>query len=290
MNEMFFDQLQDQSPAGSGSLPDTNTAEAILYGKSYPWIKSALWVWDEMEDYLMRKAEQLDGQIFDREWCYRVMKYNRYLIYSRSPPVNEVSHLKDLFTLHDMVKCAAGIRKIEEYRRKNLAWARMQGIRQYVDSMSGRGISEAEWKAATASYNAEPITYDYVNGLTPSMLPGEVIDWDEAMRDLMGDREYDSLTRKIFGEDISESEDVPEFDIEEPLAEPSEEVDSADDPFFDGFAEDLAEMFPIPAEDLQSMAELEDDELSHAADYWLEMDVDNRLYIDLLIGFAEGMS
>lgn len=128
MNEFLFGQLQEPSAAGSGSLPDSNTAEAILYGKAYSWIKSALWVWDEMEDYLMRKADQLDGQIIDREWCRDVMRCNRYLIYARSPPVNEVSHLKDLFTLHDLVKCLAGIRKIDKYRRQNLAWARMQGI------------------------------------------------------------------------------------------------------------------------------------------------------------------
>ena len=131
MNEQLLSQLQEQPLAGSGSLPDSNTAEAILYGKAYSWIKSALWVWDEMEDYLMRKAEQLDGQIIDREWSYHVMRHNRYLIYARSPPVNEVSHLKDLFTLHDLVKCVAGIRKIEEYRRQNLAWARMQGVQHF---------------------------------------------------------------------------------------------------------------------------------------------------------------
>ena len=79
------------------TLPDDNTAEAILFGKAYTWIKSALWMWDEVEDYLMEKANALDSQIIDRQWCYDVMKNNRYMIFARSAPVNEVDHLKDLF-------------------------------------------------------------------------------------------------------------------------------------------------------------------------------------------------
>lgn len=290
MNEQLFDRIQEQTLAGSGSLPDSNTAEAILYGKAYSWIKSALWVWDEMEDYLIRKADQLDGQLIDREWSYRVMRYNRYLIYARSPPVNEVSHLKDLFTLHDLVKCIAGIRKIEEYRRQNLAWARMQGIQQYVDSLAGRGISEAEWKAATASYNTEPITYDYVHGLAPDMMPGEVIDWNEAMRDLMGEKEYDRLMERIYGLDASDPREEPESEKEEPITDGLEEDEPSEDPFFDGFFDDLEQMFSDPIAGFQSMSEQEDDELSHAADYWEDMDVDNRGIIDILIHFAEAMA
>ena len=290
MNEFLFGQLQEQSSAGSGSLPDTNTAEAILYGKAYSWIKSALWVWDEMEDYLMRKADQLDGQIIDRAWCRDVMRYNRYLIYARSPPVNEVSHLKDLFTLHDLVKCLAGMRKIGEYRRQNLAWARMQGIQRYVDSMAGRGISEAEWKAATASYNTEPITYDYVHGLAPGMMPGEVIDWDKAMRDLMGDKEYGSLMKRIFGADVPKpgAEQASEK-IENMENGPQEDI-PIEDPFFQGFPEDLAEVFEDPIASFQSLCGAYDDELSLAAAFWEEMDADNRAYIDLAIGFAEAMA
>lgn len=287
MDEEVFDQLQDQSLVGTGLLPDTNTAEAILYGKAYSWIKSAMWVWDEMEDYLLRKADQLEGQILDREWSYNVMRSNRYLIYSRSPPVNEVSHLKDLFTLHDLVKCVAGIRKIDEYRRKNQAWARMQGIQQYVDSRSGRGISEAEWKAATASYSAEPITYDYVNGLTPDMMPGEIADWDEAMRDLMGDKEYDALTRRIFGDIDTEDEEVSDIEGSGRLPKDTDEDGGVEDPFFDGFTRDLEDMFSDPIAVFRELYENEDDELSHAADFWEEMDADNRSYIDLAIQFAE---
>lgn len=207
MSDYLFQQ-QESSPSGSGSLPDANTAEAILFGPSYTWIKSALWVWDEMEDYLLRKADSLDSQIMDREWAYDVMRHNRYLIYSRSPPVNEVAHLKDLFTLRALCKCIAGIQKIDEYRKQNKAWARMKGIDQYVKSMSGRGISESEWKAATASYNMEPINYDYVHGITPSMMPGEYIDWNEAMIDLMGEKEYDKLIKKLTG--------MPDYDGSEP--------------------------------------------------------------------------
>ena len=41
----------NEPPAGdSGSLPDINTSEAILYGPAYFRIKSMQWAWDEMED------------------------------------------------------------------------------------------------------------------------------------------------------------------------------------------------------------------------------------------------
>jgi len=289
MNELPFFMSAEQSATGSGSLPDSNTSEAILYGKAYAWVKSALWVWDEMEDYLMRKADSLEGQLMDRDWCYRVMRHNRYLIYARSPPVNDPNKLRDLFTLHDLCKCMAGIHKIEEYRRHNKAWARMQGVQQYVEGMAGRGVSESEWKAATASYNMEPITYDYVHGVVPSMMPGEYIDWDEAMKDLMGGKEYDALVRRIFGIDVSGATDAHEPEAPEVLGDDAQEEEQADDPFFDGFAEDLEQVFCIASERLSTVLQEEDDEFTHAAEFWMEMDVDNRGIIDRLIGFAEAM-
>lgn len=309
MTEFPF-QPQDPVVSGSGSLPDANTAEAILFGPSYTWIKSALWVWDEMEDYLLRKADSLDSQIMDREWAYDVMRHNRYLIYARSPPVNEVSHLKDLFTLRSLCKCIAGIRKIDEYRKQNMAWARMKGIDQYVKSMAGRGISESEWKAATASYNMEPITYDYVHGLTPSMMPGEYIDWNEAMVDLMGEKDYQRLIAKLTGcsgfDDQEDSEDLYEesFDVStdvrtEVTEDSSEDIyesddegsdNDSDDPFWVGFEEAVAVMFSDPISYASETAVEEDDECSVVADYWSRLDIDDRSIIDALIGFAEAMT
>lgn len=294
MTEFPFQQ-QDQSMTGSGSLPDSNTAEAILYGPSYTWIKSALWVWDEMEDYLLRKADSLESQIMDREWAYDVMKHNRYLVFARSPPVNEVSHLKDLFTLRSLCKCIAAIRKIGEYRRQNLAWARMQGIEQYVKGMAGRGISESEWKAATASYNMEPITYDYVHGFAPSMMPGEYIDWNEAMIDLMGEKDYDRLIRKLTGSPEDDEEEVFEESEDGFEEEPEDEQEDdepvrEDDGFWDGFEDCLKIMFPDPIADAMESFGSDDDELSIVADYWTRLDIDDRRIIDELIGFAEAMA
>lgn len=291
MTEFSFQQ-QDQLLTGSGSLPDSNTAEAILYGPSYTWIKSALWVWDEMEDYLLRKADSLESQIMDREWAYDVMRHNRYLVFARSPPVNEVSHLKDLFTLRSLCKCIAGIRKIGEYRKQNLAWARMKGIDQYVRGMANRGISEAEWKAATASYNMEPITYDYVHGLTPSMMPGEYIDWDEAMTDLMGEKDYDRLIRKLTGvtEQIDEeSENSDDGPIDEGSERTGDSV-KEDDGFWEGFDNCLNAMFSDSIDDAMLSFESPEDELTIVSDYWSRLDIDNRALIDALIGFAEAMA
>ena len=282
-------QQNQEPPTGAGSLPDSNTAEAILYGPSYSWIKSALWVWDEMEDYLLRKADSLESQIMDREWAYKVMTGNRYLIFARSPPVNEVAHLKDLFTLRSLCKCIAGIKKIGEYRRQNLAWARMKGIEQYVKSMAGRGISESEWKAATASYNMEPITYDYVHGLVPSMMPGELIDWDEALKDLMGGKEYDSLVNKIFGIDVS---DVPAEEESENNVEPKiiKEETSLDNGFWNGFDSLLATIVQDPVQGAMDSLSKTQDECSKAAEFWDSLDIDNRGIIQQLISFLEAMA
>ena len=281
MNFPFF---QNEQPPESGSLPDSNTSEAILYGPAYSRIKSMLWAWDEMEEYLTRKADSLDGQIMDRKWAYDVMRYNRYMIFARSPPVNGVDRLNDLFTLRSVCKCIAGIHKINEYRRQNIAWARMKGISQYVSSMAGRGISESEWKAATASYNNEPITYDYVHGLKQSMMPGEIFDWGEAMKDLMGDAEYDALVRKIFGIDVSEVKIEDQSIEEKDGGTPSE-----NEGFWNGFSEDLAMLFSNPDEDAMALLEKEDDEFSYVTDFWIQSDIDNRGIIDQLIEFAEAM-
>lgn len=288
---------QDHVAEGSGSLPDSNTAEAILYGPSYSWIKSALWVWDEMEDYLLRKADSLESQIMDREWAYEVMRHNRYLIFARSPPVNEVSRIKDLFTLRSLCKCLAGIRKIDEYRKQNIAWARMKGIDQYVKSMAGRGISESERKAATASYNMEPITYDYVHGLTPSMMPGEYIDWNEAMVDLMGEKEYNRLIRKLTGCEENDPEgmlwdtadDNPGMTVHDDPSEYGITEHPIPTHVNDGLSEAVRIMFPDITKDAMDSLKVTEDELSVVADYWSRMDVDDRSVIDMLIRFAEAM-
>ena len=265
-------------PQESGSLPDSNTSEAILYGPAYSWIKSALWAWDEMEDYLMRKADNLEGQIMDRRWATDVLRTNRFLIFSRSPPVNELSKLQDLVTLRELCKTVAGIRKVNEYRKHNIAWARMKGIQQYVGSMKDRGITEAEWKAATASYNMEPINYDYVHGIVPSMLPGEYIDWNDAMRDLMGGEEYDELVKRIFGIDVS---DVP---VDMPPESPEERDEE------DTLTPILKDLFSDPIEEVMSMLEKECDEFSRIRSCLIQSDIIDIECIEQLIQYAEAVS
>lgn len=284
MSEIPFQNGYQPIPE-TGSLPDDNTSEAIRYGPAYSWIKSALWAWDEMEDYLLQKADSLESQIIDRRWAYEVLRTNRYLIFSRSPPVNDVRHLKDLFTLHSLYKVLNGIGKIHAYRKKNLAWARMKGIEQYVGGMAGRGISESEWKAATASYNTSPITYDYVNGLTDDSVAEDDFDWNEAMKDLMGDKEYDSLVSKIFGVDVS---DVLPDDGEEDGTEGEEkEEDSVPDAREDPLSEALRIMFDDPIGDAMQTVRRSDDECQRCAEWWDLLDIDDRAIIDRLIGFAK---
>ena len=276
--------VQDKEDLG-GSLPDMNTSEAILFGPAYTKIKSINWVWDEMEEYLLRRADSFESQIMDREWAYDVLMHNKYLIFARSPPVNDPNKLRDLFTLRNLCKVEAGLKKVEEYRNQNIAWGRMKGIEAYVKGMEGRGISESEWKAATASYNDKPISYEYVHGLQPSDMPGEVDDWDKAMRLLMGGKEYDKLIENIFGPDAYED---PEPD--EDWEQDEEEEEEEEDPFFnDAFYEAMDEVFSDPVSDAINSLKIADDECSICADYWERMDSDDLLTIDILIAYAEAM-
>lgn len=182
-------------PQESELLPDPNTAQAIAFGPAYEDMAGIMWAWDAMEDHLMQTSQSLESQLMDRAWCYEVLKKNRYLIFARSPPVNEVQHLRDLQTLRQLCKVQAALHKIDEYRDKNVAWARMQGIKQYVGSMKGTGISESRWKASTSEWNTRPINYYNVNN--PVEVTGDNFDWDEALKDLMGDKSYNKLVKNM---------------------------------------------------------------------------------------------
>ena len=284
-------------PPSMSHLPDADTAEAILYGGAYSWIKSALWAWDEMEDYLLRKEEMLLGQIQDRRFAYEVMTSNRYVIFSKSPRFNSPQQNQDVFVLRDLIKTAATLRKIREYREVNRSWARMQGIRDYVGSLRGRGFTEAEWKAATSDYNMDPITYDSVHGAAPEKMPEEDVDWDEFIRALLGDEEYSELVDAALGDggpvwDGAEDEDEGDYDEEGDGADgeepPDEEEDGGDSDSGLLPADDLEALFGDPvraaAEALRSL----DDECSAAADVWAELGSDGRSAVDALIGMAGG--
>ena len=302
-----MNDFQLQIPVDSGSLPDSNTAEAILYGSAYSEIKSILWTWDEISDYLERKAESLESQIMDREWCAEVMRRNPYLIYSRSPPVNEVEHLKDLFTLRQLCKAEAAIRRVEGYRQQNIAWARMKGIEEYVSSLGGRGISESDWKAATSDWNTQPITYAYVKGLAPGVDPDDDFDWNEAMKDLMGRKEYDRMVESIFGPDEDpwkepeefftpnghEEEETEDGPFEEDVEDDSDEDFEEDEPFEEDSEEDSEEwivpfveaMFDDPVSDVTVPPE--DDPWAEISDWIYRSDIDGRGIVDMLIAYAE---
>ena len=138
----------------------------------------------------------------------------------------------------------------------------------------------------------EPITYDYVHGFAPSMMPGEYIDWNEAMIDLMGEKDYDRLIRKLTGFSDEDEEEVFEESDDGSEEEPEdgqdhEEPVQEDDGFWDGFEDCLRIMFPDPIADATETFGSEDDELSIVADYWTRLD---RRIIDELIGFAEAMA
>lgn len=176
-------------------LPDLNTAQAISFGPAYEEMTGIMWAWDSMEDHLMQVSQSLESQLMDRAWCAEVLRRNRYMIFARSPPVNEVQHLRDLQTLRQLCKVQAALHKIDEYRQKNIAWARMQGIKQYVDGLKGTGISESRWKASTSEWNTRPINYFNVNN--PVEVTGDDFDWDEALKDLMGEKSYAKLVKNM---------------------------------------------------------------------------------------------
>ena len=281
MNSETVPAFEDNS--GPVVLQDENTSEAILYGPAYSWIKNILWIWDEIEEYLRRKADSLDSQIIDREWSYYVMTHNPYMIQARSPPVNEVNHLNDLFTLKSLTKCLTAIRKLKEYRKQNVAWARMKGIENYIRGLDGRGITENEWGIANSSYVMEPINYDTVHGTGPAGYPEEAVDYRQAMMDILGPEEYAELETKILGK-IDEEEDYEEDPEEEPeTSEPEMKPEPKEAPYID----ELRSMLEDPIEKAMDVVAEDNDECSVVAAYWEEMDVDNRRIIDELISMAE---
>lgn len=275
MSDPMTFALDDNIPE---PLQDDNTSEAIVFGPAYSWVKDVMWIWDEIEEYLRRKADSLDGQIMDREWAYDVMVHNPYLINARSPPVNEVSRLNDLFTLRSLCKCLAAIDKIAEYRKQNTAWARMKGAERYVKGMEGRGITEAEWGAANSRFNMEPITYDNVHGIGDSEIPEENVEYILAMKAIMGPEEFEGLEDRVLGR----RPDMPDISI----TETEEETDMPDI----GFVEELSEIFADPVSEATEYLRQSDDECSEAAEFWTRMDVDNRGIIDSIIQFAEAMA
>lgn len=223
-------------------LPDTNTAQAISYGPAYDDMIGIMWAWDSMEDHLMQVSQSLESQLMDRAWCAEVLRRNRYMIFARSPPVNEVEHLKDLQRLRQLCKVQAALHKIDEYRQKNIAWARMQGIKQYVDSLKGTGISESRWKASTSEWNTRPINYFNVNN--PVEVTGDDFDWDEALKDLMGEKSYAKLVKSMGlapeeepvarnrwmrDEDDEESEEEEEYEDESEEDYDDEEYEDEDE-------------------------------------------------------------
>ena len=296
MNNEQFPVFEDNS--GPVVLQDENTSEAILYGPAYGWIKNVLWIWDEIEEYLCRKADSLDSQIIDREWSYEVVTHNPYLIQARSPPVNEVDHLNDLFTLNSLRKCLVAIKKLKEYRKQNIAWARMKGIENYIKGMEGRGITETEWGIANSSFVMEPITYDTVHGTGPAGYPEEAVDYRQAMMDILGPEEYAELETKILGkideedefeedpDGEEEEEDEPEEEEDEPeVSQPPEPMKS--EPKEAPYIDELKALLEDPIEAAMDAISDMTDECATVAAYWEEMDVDGRRIIDSLIAMAE---
>ena len=272
-------------------LPDPNTAQAIAYGPAYDEMTGIMWAWDSMEDHLMQVSQSLESQLMDRAWCAEVLRRNRFMIFARSPPVNEVQHLRDLQTLRQLCKVQAALHKIDEYRQKNIAWARMQGIKQYVDGLKGTGISESRWKASTSEWNTRPINYYNVNN--PVEVTGDNFDWDEALKDLMGEKSYAKLVKNMglaseeeppmrrapWMEEDDESDEEDSDEPEIPIPDPRPVKRS------DGIAEALAVMFDDPVSEL--MSDAPKPETPDAVSVYLKKsDFDNRAIIDWLIECA----
>lgn len=271
-------------------LQDENTSEAILYGPAYSWIKNVLWIWDEIEEYLRRKADSLDSQIIDRKWSYYIMTRNPYLVEARSPPVNEVDRLNDLFTLRALCRCHIAIRKLSEYRKQNIAWARMKGVENYVKGMDGRGISESEWGIANSGFAMEPVNFDTVHGTGPAGYPEEDVDYRQALMDILGPEEYGELEERILGK-IDEEEDYGE--PEDAEAEPEEEsggekeIPGTEESGDMSFIDELKDILEDPVKKAMESLETVNDECSAAAVFWDDMDIDGRRIIEGIIACAE---
>ena len=135
--------------------PDSNTAEAILYGDEYQFYKSAMWWWDAVRNELEKQLEVEKSKLRDPEFCLYVLERRPNMIWSKQPPLNEMDKLRDLRQLREVIRRGTAIRNLEVRRANNEMYAKLKGIDKHVKEVRQTGISETMWMAATSGRNQQ---------------------------------------------------------------------------------------------------------------------------------------
>ena len=135
--------------------PDSNTAEAILYGDEYQFYKSAMWWWDAVRNELEKQLEVEKSKLQDPEFCLYVLERRPNMIWSKQPPLNEIDKLRDLRQLREVIRRGTAIRNLEVRRANNEMYAKLKGIDKHVREVRETGVSETMWMAATSGRNQQ---------------------------------------------------------------------------------------------------------------------------------------
>lgn len=156
--------FEEYVPTVIRDRPDPNSSEAILYGSKYLVHKSADWWYDMLLNELDRQIEQKKLKVRDKEFAAFVLTSRPGMIFANSPPVSNFDQLKDLRALRDCVKTASARKLVERDRAEMEMYCRMHGTDEFIRRKMQDGITEGEWKAATASRNP-PIDFDAVRAI-----------------------------------------------------------------------------------------------------------------------------
>ncbi len=231
-------------------IPDTNTAESIMYGSKYKFAKSSKFYWDSVEDYLIKLQKQMTVDIIDPAFCEYVVKRNPMMIYASEPPVDSVDRIKDLHTLRILLNVKKALHDVEIRRTENLQYAQIHGISEYSAKMREGGIEDDVWKAATLRYD-EPIEFDTIRAKRDMDEKVAKYDAEILQRRIQQYRKMRDMATQMAEEKETESNDTKEEpNIELNIVKEVEEVDV-----------DILKEIEIP-DDIDSSEEFEDSEES----------------------------
>ncbi|MFA6804228.1 MAG: hypothetical protein WCR24_07065 [Candidatus Methanomethylophilaceae archaeon] len=205
-------------------IPDTNTAESIMYGSKYRFAKSSKFYWDSVEDYLIKLQKEMTLDIIDPAFCEYVVKRNPMMIYASEPPVDSVDRIKDLHTLRILLNVKKALHDVEIRRTENLQYAQIHGISEYSAKMREGGIDDDVWKAATLRYD-EPIEFDTIRAKRDMDEKVAKYDAEILQRRIQQYRKMRDMVTQMTEEETKEDVPEEEPEIELNIVKEVEEVD-----------------------------------------------------------------
>lgn len=135
--------------------PDSNTAEAILYGDEYQFYKSAMWWWDAVQHELEKQLQQEISKLRDPEFCLYILERRPNVIWSRQPPFNEIDKIREVRQLREVIRRGTALRDLQVRRAQNEMYAKLKGVDKHVKEIREQGVSETMWMAASSGRNQQ---------------------------------------------------------------------------------------------------------------------------------------